>query len=287
MSSIAKEIINRKLNISYFINIRASFHKVCSDELIELLLESGLCGVFVGIESFNEEDIKLFNKSSSIEDNIKVLDILCKYPINVDVGLINFHPYASIEKMKNNLIYINKYKLGSKFDLINKLLPYKETTLQKKIVDDNLANNTDNYIVDFCFKDYRVQILYDFTSKYIEYINSQSNIIEKISYYFNHHFDFVFYIKKYISNLNNDHALKIIDDYYEFLNNYKDNYNYLNCIWFSELLNLVSNGWDEEIATEINLKYLNKDHLYVSLNTLEKQKYIMFKNLYKIGLNVL
>ena len=58
MASIANEIKARELDIQYFVFVRAEFHRNASDELMKLLVSSGLSSVMIGVETGNEFDQK-------------------------------------------------------------------------------------------------------------------------------------------------------------------------------------------------------------------------------------
>ncbi len=77
-----KEILNRNLQIYYYINARSTFYKIADEELMELLIKSGLSGIFLGAESFYEPDLKLFGKPVKLSDNIAAVNYFKKYPIN-------------------------------------------------------------------------------------------------------------------------------------------------------------------------------------------------------------
>jgi len=283
----ANEIISRNLNIAYFINTRASFHKIATNELMNLLLESGLCGIFIGIESFNEEDLKLFGKSSNHQDSLAALDKLSQYPIIIDIGLINFHPYSTIEKIESNIRYIQKYKLGSRvYMFFKKLLPYKETNIHNKIIDDGLSINDGSYILNYKYADPRVDILYKYFANYIDDLNSRNNIVLRLDYIFNNNnYYFLYYINHYtkiikdINDPNNQKTIDAIQNYNQLLENLKEIFNNKNCECLLKLIDLFRDCWNEKNAKQICEEYINYDLMLDSLNKLERAKFKLLKRL--------
>jgi radical SAM superfamily enzyme YgiQ (UPF0313 family) len=85
---IARDIVRRQLNISYFADFRAEFQKKSTPGLIELLRDSGLCGACVGLESANEFDQKLYGKLATVEDNVKCVEMFRKYDINRELLIL-------------------------------------------------------------------------------------------------------------------------------------------------------------------------------------------------------
>jgi len=68
MMGIAQGLLDRKLDVLYIIYARAEFYKKADDELMRLLSKSGLTSVFIGFESADPNDIKLYGKAASVDD---------------------------------------------------------------------------------------------------------------------------------------------------------------------------------------------------------------------------
>src|SRR5699024_11016396 len=113
MINIAQGIIDSKVNISYETYFRAEVYKRFTPESIEIMRQSGLVGTIIGIESGNKEDLLLYRKRASVEDNYKVIEFFRNNGIAVDIGFINFNPYSTFEKLRKNAEYLYKTKYGS------------------------------------------------------------------------------------------------------------------------------------------------------------------------------
>lgn len=103
---IAREIVDRKLFISYFCHMRAEFYKNASDEQLRLLKESGLCGVCTGLESGNKRDLRLYGKIANHYDMDRAIHIFNEYGINIEPGFINFNPYSTLEGLRENINFL-------------------------------------------------------------------------------------------------------------------------------------------------------------------------------------
>ncbi len=66
---------------------------VRNEEVIELFRDHGLCSVFVGVESFKEEELAEYNKNTTSETNEKALAILTRLGIDPFVGIIVNYDY--------------------------------------------------------------------------------------------------------------------------------------------------------------------------------------------------
>lgn len=87
----------------------------------------GLGSVFVGIESLNTIDLKLYRKIANIYDNLRALKLMkntmvCNgYLLRMEVGFINFHPYTDRESIIENVnrltdcgVYLSPYMMSSR-----------------------------------------------------------------------------------------------------------------------------------------------------------------------------
>ena len=84
------------LNIHYTNYVDA---KGIDEEVARLLVDSGCCSVFVGMEAGDPAMLKNMNKRSTLEDNIRAMKLLQKYRIGVIVGVVAGVPGESRESL--------------------------------------------------------------------------------------------------------------------------------------------------------------------------------------------
>lgn len=103
--------------VQFTINMRA---ELINEHVIECLVKLktvGLGKIFIGIESFNIEDLKLFGKVANIEDIKRCVTLLKNfeyslkddYQMKVEYGFINFQPYSTLESLHNNIKLLKRY----------------------------------------------------------------------------------------------------------------------------------------------------------------------------------
>jgi len=82
---------------------------VNNKDIIELLKEHGLKAIFVGIESFKEEELANFNKKTNVEMNIQAVNIIENMNLECYSGIIVGYDWE--KKDFNNLIdFLRKFK---------------------------------------------------------------------------------------------------------------------------------------------------------------------------------
>ncbi len=117
LREFANEILNRNLKIFYSCCFRAETFKdnEKDNELISLLVKSGLYNILIGVEAGNKRTLESFAKRANVNDNINVLNLFSKYPVFVSKGFIMFTPHSNYETLKDNLDFAHSIKLTEEF----------------------------------------------------------------------------------------------------------------------------------------------------------------------------
>lgn len=121
-------LINRKLNIKWSIECRVDDVNM---ELFVLMQRAGLMNVFLGIESGNKQDLRLFNKNISLLQIDNAIKVLRKLGLTYDIGFIMFHPTSTVEQLITNATFLRKYNCANSKSLLNELSLYHGSPLIK------------------------------------------------------------------------------------------------------------------------------------------------------------
>lgn len=263
LRAIAEEIIKRDLKISYMADFRAEFHKKANDDLMKLLIRSGLTGVCIGIESGNEEDLKVYRKIASLEDNIKVIELFKKYDISILPGIINFNPYSSLEGLHKNIDFMEKYLFADNIEFVmNRYRMYKGAALYEKIKEDNLLSSNNFNEVGYKFIDNRIEILLSYLERYIANINEKdASLFITINFFAQIFLMFISHLKRKISKMDDEPLQKVFSEFYDKYNGVREEINFSICSWVRELLYLAQNNWDYELANEISNKFFSEEYI--------------------------
>ncbi|MFY9806460.1 MAG: radical SAM protein [Pseudonocardiaceae bacterium] len=160
--AIAQGILDRGLNIYYNVCMRAENWSNDDHELLDLMVRSGLEKVNVGIESGVTEELLLWEKRATVEDNIRVIRLLREHGIYLAMGFIPFHPYATVETLKQNAEFLRAHAGHNLRRLTERLEIYPGTSIARRMQDQGLLGERyqrtlDPY--DYSFLDERVQRL--------------------------------------------------------------------------------------------------------------------------------
>ncbi len=260
LKDMCSRIIDKKIDISFLVPLRAETYKIINDEDIDLLKRAGLYGLFIGAEAGNDFDLKLYNKSCKLDDCYKSIEYYKGHNLYVEVGYITVNPYSTLERIKDNVrwLYENKLAYYQKW-IYSYYMPFRGCMLFDKIEKDGLLiDHGLEKDLEYKYKEKTVETFANATSEFIN--RNRSSNINKTNLFME--------IDKLFSKLVN---MKYKDDRYIPLSEkvYKmreeidtvltemSEYNYKTCLQVLECAS--SNGTKEQIATILDRSYNNSD----------------------------
>lgn len=157
--------------------LRAETFSEEDEELIKLMREAGFAKIFIGIESFNQEDLDLFEKRATIEDNYRSLSLFKKYDFDIWPGIIMINPLSTKERLTNNFNHMIENRINMVYLYVTVIELFYKTPLYNKIKELNLVLDTHSYKNPFGYKilDDYVQVVFDYIVNVINY----SKILKK------------------------------------------------------------------------------------------------------------
>lgn len=100
------QIVEKGIKVSLRGSVKAD---QVEDKKIEYLKEAGFHSFACGIENGSQTALKRMNKSASIEDNKRALNILKKHNIYVQAGFILFDDNTTFQELKENYEFLREY----------------------------------------------------------------------------------------------------------------------------------------------------------------------------------
>lgn len=241
-----------KIRILLELNLRCDLISESAVKAIKNLADIGLASVFLGVEAFNDKDLKLYGKISNTETNATALQRLKKLydlevpEIHLRIGFINFNAYTTTDKLVQNIEFLGKHNVPVDFRIVTSRLQITPSLpFSKKLRRDNLLKQDLTYkLTDghgYHFKNKNIQKIYDL----LIYTNQLLNpIIYDRMYYFYK------YLKIVIEDNSFDIEMRIWNQYNIMIGSMV--YKYLFVI-------LENIGNDEQKIQEIIHKYSEKD----------------------------
>jgi len=145
---IAREIIKRGLKVKLRFDARVT---EVTEPLFRLLKEAGLKRVYLGCETGSRRDLKLFHKGTTVEQNIRAVKLAKSLGIEVNTGMIMFHPLSTLETLMENIIFIEKVEdEPALVQLASEMFIYKGTPIHREMEARGVLNTplTTYQIVD-------------------------------------------------------------------------------------------------------------------------------------------
>lgn len=176
------ELINKlranNIKFIYRINTRANdviTHKCLLPELEKV----GFLHYFIGIESFSQTQLRLYQKYTTVEQNITALKILADNNLKFEIGFLPFEPYATMTEIRESIDVLWELDLFDYFDytqeffsISSRLFLTKGTMIYECVKKDNLfmANDIGYRFVNNDVQEYyaRVEIWREELKPYIK-----------------------------------------------------------------------------------------------------------------------
>ncbi|GII66826.1 hypothetical protein Skr01_69110 [Sphaerisporangium krabiense] len=138
VAAIAGGILERGLDIYYNVCMRAENWSDDDNELLDLLVRSGLEKVNVGIESGVPSELELWEKRATVEDNATIIRLLREHGVYLAMGYIPFHPYATAETLVQNAEFLRRNAGHNLRRMTERLEIYPGTAILRKIEAEGL-----------------------------------------------------------------------------------------------------------------------------------------------------
>lgn len=166
--------LHKNLNFSCF--ARSNSIKEKHRDLYKLMKKVGFSCIFIGVDTGNEIDRKLYNKIPSIHDNITALDILKEVGIFTRIGFISVNPYSTLTTLKENFLFLKKIKSPNYYHYGGlRLMLLPGTPIYYKVIKDNLLYNDDS-IYGYNFSDPKVESFINAANLFFQKIKDHSII---------------------------------------------------------------------------------------------------------------
>lgn len=104
-----------------------------TEEVISQLKSVGLFAVSLGVESFVQRKLKDYGKGTTVEQNVKAIEILRKYGIYVQMGHIMFDPFMTVSEVEQELYYLGQTHWGVTKGICTKLFAAEGTEITERI----------------------------------------------------------------------------------------------------------------------------------------------------------
>lgn len=101
-------MIKKKYSFKWYSFIRCQY---LDAEAVELMKKSGCIGVILGIESGNDEVLKIMNKQTTVDAYKRGIGLLNQFDITIYASFIIGFPGETIDTVKDTISFINETKL--------------------------------------------------------------------------------------------------------------------------------------------------------------------------------
>ena len=159
----AKELRDKIKERGIEVSLRGSLKAdQVEDKKIGYLKEAGFHSFACGIENGSNTALKRMNKSASLEDNKRALDILKKHGIYVQAGFILFDDDTTFEELKENYEFLREYDWIITKGIFSEMFAADGTLYTEKLKKEDKIIKSDVYDNNkYDISDSKVKLVYN------------------------------------------------------------------------------------------------------------------------------
>lgn len=132
--------------------LRADIFKQEDKDLVTMMRQAGFTNVFIGIETFNENDLRIYNKRATLDMNEMIIKLFNECGINVDIGFIMFNPYSSLEGIQENYHFLRKHRPYYLSNYTSQIIIHYGTHLHKRLLQEDLLKEDYTYLNEMAYR---------------------------------------------------------------------------------------------------------------------------------------
>ena len=160
-------IAKKNLICSIYANFRTETFRLLNNDTIKIMAETGFVQIFLGVESNNPHELKLYQKRATIYDNQNAITMLSNENIRIHLGFIMLNSYSTRESLKSNYEFLRNNSRTMIANYTSILIPYYNTKIYCKMLEDGLLLSEYSYKNpnQFTFEDEYVKKVVFFITK--------------------------------------------------------------------------------------------------------------------------
>lgn len=242
VKQIAEGMIKRGLGLSFRILCTGESLIRC-EPLLPLLKKAGLERIIVGVESASPSTLKAFNKKSTVEEHYFIAKMLARHNIVLHLGFMMFHPYSSVDDLRQNAEFLEKINQACFFQhFSNRMELYPGVAIFRRLEKEEMILSKTKYKKGF---------LYRFADPGVgKLARGLSPIRRKMVDLDRSLLDIDIWVGRHNGEGSNDRFVK---EY----TTLKKSFSSKNMEFFLRSAGLVESGWDSKIFDELKGEYFS------------------------------
>ncbi len=274
---IINEIMARGLKIYFSVNYRVPFYKYANIDFMEKMTNAGLCAIFLGVESGNDFDLRIYNKGFSAQDAKLAVKYYSSFDsLYLEPGFINFNPYTTLSALEKNNEFL--YDMGINYNVLHfasKLIPYKGTTIYNRLEKENLIIKNDGiHNTGISFINDEIEAIF----RYFDNLITENKELRKHCYLSKEIPLIIAFLKRFAKNNLDDTALNIINHTDKQIKEIMKELNSQNYKWFNEM---IQYNYTINNPISVTQKYLIENNALNLFSHMVGLRSKLYKDLYK------
>lgn len=153
---VAEELIERDLDVSILVSIQP---RDVNYEVFSLLKKAGVDSAILAVDNFSQPVLDRYRKLTTVDQNIRSMEILQDLDIDAYLGIIMFDPWTSLDELDENMKIMKDIPYLRPWQILSKLEIYRGSPLTEELDEQGLLE-WDGYTARYDFIDGRIRSVY-------------------------------------------------------------------------------------------------------------------------------
>lgn len=151
--------------------------------LFSRMRDAGLCTVYLGIESGNEDGLRTLNKRLTVEDSLRAASTLKHLGLAFTYGFMLFDPSSNFDSLSENTKFLRQLTADGTVPVVFcRMLPYAGTPIEDCLAQEGrLRGSVDN--PDYDFVDPRVNALFEALNRSVSpWMQGSNSLVNQLNF---------------------------------------------------------------------------------------------------------
>jgi anaerobic magnesium-protoporphyrin IX monomethyl ester cyclase len=215
---IAKALIKRNLDISILLSVQP---RDVEYEVFSLLKQAGVDSVILAVDNFSQPVLDRYRKLTTVEQNLRSIDILLSLGIDAYLGIIMFDPWTTLDELKDNFQILGSVSYLRPWQILSKLEVYRGSPITQELESLGILEWKD-HTARYHYLDERIQGVYTAIEEIMKILHPAMNELDGFRWgnlYYSETDDWILnHFKEQLADINIEFNHQALDSALEIVN---------------------------------------------------------------------
>ena len=157
IEALADALIEKQFGLSILLSVQP---RDVEHEIFAKLKKAGVDSVILAVDNFSQSVLNRYHKNTTVEQNLKSMEILKELGIDAYLGIIMFDPWTTIPELLENFSTMRDIPYLRPWQILSKLEIYHGSPITKKLEKEKLIT-WNGYFAQYSFAEPGIKSIYE------------------------------------------------------------------------------------------------------------------------------